>query len=206
MISVRRIAALLGSALLAGCATTQVNVQWTEPEFKGRSLRGEKVLVVCDAPDIATQRVCQEQLAAQLRSAGAVPVISANAGLTAGPPPTNDATLVAARGAGAKAIFGATVGVDVTVVSPGPSVGIGIGGFGGSGGGTVVGSSVGIGFPIGGGQATSGYAASMVLTDTATVKLMWSSKVTTPASSNVTAQMGELARVGVEAARGAGFF
>jgi hypothetical protein len=203
---VRRIAALLGPALLAGCATTQVNVQWTEPEFKGRSLRGEKVLVVCDAPDIATQRVCQEQLAAQLRSAGAVPVISANAGLTAGPPPTNDATLVAARGAGAKAIFGATVGVDVTVVSPGPSVGIGIGGFGGSGGGTVVGSSVGIGFPIGGGQATSGYAASMVLTDTATVKLMWSSKVTTPASSNVTAQMGELARVGVEAARTAGFF
>jgi hypothetical protein len=203
---VRRIAALLGPALLAGCATTQVNVQWTEPEFKGRSLRGEKVLVVCDAPDIATQRVCQEQLAAQLRSAGAVPVISANAGLTAGPPPTNDATLVAARGAGAKAIFGATVGVDVTVVSPGPSIGIGIGGFGGSGGGTVVGSSVGIGFPIGGGQATSGYAASMVLTDAATVKLMWSSKVTTPASSNVTAQMGELARVGVEAARGAGFF
>jgi hypothetical protein len=46
----------------------------------------------------------------------------------------------------------------------------------------------------------------MVLTDTATVKLMWSSKVTTPASSNVTAQMGELARVGVDAARGAGFF
>jgi hypothetical protein len=206
MVSVRCIAVLLGSALLAGCATTQVNVQWTEPEFKGRSLRGEKVLVVCDAPDVATQRVCQEQLAAQLRSAGAVPVISANAGLTAGPPPTNDATLVAARGAGAKAIFGATVGVDVTVVNPGPSVGIGIGGFGGSGGGTVVGSSVGIGFPIGGGQATSGYAASMVLTDTATVKLMWSGKVTTPASSNVTAQMGELARVGVEAAQKAGFF
>jgi len=206
MVSVRRIAALLGPALLAGCATTQVNVQWTEPEFKGRSLRGERVLVVCDAPDVATQRVCQEQVAARITAAGATPVISQNAGLTAGPPPTNDATLVAARGAGAKAIFGITVGVDVTVVNPGPSVGIGVGGFGGSGGGSVFGSSVGIGIPIGGGQATSGYAASMVLTDAATVKLMWSSKVTTPASSNVTAQMGELARVGVEAARGAGFF
>jgi hypothetical protein len=206
MVSVRRIAALLGAALLAGCATTQVNVQWTEPEFKGRSLRGEKVLVVCDAPDVATQRVCQEQIAAQLRAAGAVPVISANAGLTAGPPPTNDATLVAARGAGAKAIFGATIGPDVTVVSPGTSVGIGVGGYGGSGGRSVVGTSVGIGFPIGGGQATTGYAANMVLTDAATVKLMWSSKVTTPASSNVNAQMGELARVGVDAARGAGFF
>ena len=209
MVSVRHIAALLGPALLAGCATTQVNVQWTEPEFKGRSLRGEKVLVVCDAPDVATQRVCQEQVAARIAAAGGTPVISQNAGLTAGPPPTNDATLVAARGAGAKAIFGVTVGADVTVVNPGPSVGIGIGGFGGSGGyrgGTVSGGSVGIGFPIGGGQATTGYAANMVLTDAATVKLMWSSKVTTPASSNVTAQMGELARVGVEAARGAGFF
>ena len=209
MVSVRLLAALLGPALLAGCATTQVNVQWTEPEFKGRSLRGEKVLVVCDAPDVATQRVCQEQVAARIAAAGATPVISQNAGLTAGPPPTNDATLVAARGAGAKAIFGVTVGADVTVVNPGPSVGIGIGGFGGSGGyrgGTVSGGSVGIGFPIGGGQATTGYAANMVLTDAATVKLMWSSKVTTPASSNVTAQMGELARVGVEAARGAGFF
>jgi hypothetical protein len=209
MVSVRRIAALLGPALLAGCATTQVNVQWTEPEFKGRSLRGEKVLVVCDAPDVATQRVCQEQVAARIAAAGATPVISQNAGLTAGPPPTNDATLVAARGAGAKAIFGITVGADVTVVNPGPSIGIGVGGFGGSGGyrgGTVTGGSVGIGFPIGGGQATTGYAANMVLTDAATVKLMWSSKVTTPASSNVTAQMGELARVGVEAARGAGFF
>jgi hypothetical protein len=46
----------------------------------------------------------------------------------------------------------------------------------------------------------------MVLTDAATVKLMWSSKVTTPASSNLNAQMSELARVGVEAARGAGLF
>jgi len=137
------------------------------------------VLVVCDAPDVATQRVCQEQVAARIAAAGATPVISQNAGLTAGPPPTNDATLVAARGAGAKAIFGITVGADVTVVNPGPSIGIGVGGFGGSGGyrgGTVTGGSVGIGFPIGGGQATTGYAANMVLTDAATVKLMWSSK------------------------------
>lgn len=206
MILVRRTAALLVPLLVVACATTRVNVEWTEPEFKGRSLRGEKVLVVCDAPDVAMQRVCQDQIAVQLRAVGAMPVLSQNAGLTAGPPPTNDATLVAARGAGAKAIFGVTVGADVTVVSPGPSFGIGIGGFGGSGGGTVSGGSVGIGFPIGGGQASTGYAANMVLTDAATVKLMWSSKITSPASQNLNAQMGELARVGVEAARGAGFF
>jgi hypothetical protein len=201
-------AVLIGSGvgLIAGCATTRVNVEWTEPEFRGRSLRGEKVLVVCDAPDISMQRVCQDRIAGQLRAAGAVPVISANAGLTAGPPPTNDATLVAARGAGAKAIFGATIGPDVTVVSGGPAISIGVGGWGGSGGGTVVGSGVGIGFPIGGGQASTGYAANMVLTDAATVKLMWSSKITSPASQNLNAQMGELARVGVEAAQKAGFF
>jgi hypothetical protein len=46
----------------------------------------------------------------------------------------------------------------------------------------------------------------MVLTDAATVKLMWSSKITSPASQNLNAQMGDLARVGVEAAQKAGFF
>mgnify|MGYP001168635107 CR=1 FL=1 len=52
----------------------------------------------------------------------------------------------------------------------------------------------------------TGYAANMVLTDVATVRMMWTGKVTTPASQNIGAQMGELARVGVEAARAAGFF
>jgi hypothetical protein len=197
---------LAGALLIAGCATTQVAVQWSDPEFKGRSLRGEKVLVVCDAPDVAVRRVCQDQVATQVRAVGATPVISPDAGVTAGPPPTNDKTLAAARAAGAKAILGSAIGPDVTVVNPGPSIGIGVGGFGGSGGGTVTGGSVGIGFPIGGGQATTGYAANMVLTDVATARMMWTSKITTPASQNVGAQMGELARVGVEAARTSGFF
>jgi hypothetical protein len=201
-------ALLIGSGvgMMAGCATTQVSVQWSDPEFAGRSLRGEKVLVVCDAPDVAIRGVCQDQVAAQVQASGATPVISPDAGLTVGPPPTNDKTLAAARAAGAKAILGSTIGPDVTVVNPGSSIGIGVGGFGGSGGGTVMGGSVGIGFPIGGGQATTGYAANMVLTDVATVRLMWTSKVTTPASQTVSVQIGELARVGVEAARAAGFF
>lgn len=194
------------AVLTVGCATTQVAVQWSEPEFKGRSLRGEQVLVICDAPDVAVRRVCQDQVAVQVRAVGAMPVISTDPGLTVGPPPANDKTLAAARAAGAKAILSSVIGPEVTVVNPGPSIGIGIGGFGGSGGGTVVGSSVGIGFPVGGGQASTGYAANMVLTDVATAKMMWTSKVTTPASQNIGAQMGDLARVGVEAARTAGFF
>ena len=195
-----------GIGVMAGCATTQVNVQWSDPEFAGRSLRGEKVLVVCDAPEVAIRSVCQDQVAAQVRESGATPVISPDAGLTVGPPPTNDKTLAAARAAGAKAILGSTIGPDVTVVNPGSSIGFGLGGFGGSGGGTVTGGSVGIGFPIGGGQATTGYTANMVLTDVATVRVMWTSKVTAPGSQDVRAQIGDLARVGVEAARTAGFF
>jgi len=210
IVGARRLAAALligsGVGMMAGCATTQVNVQWSDPEFAGRSLRGEKVLVVCDAPDVAMRGVCQDQVAEQVRASGATPVISPDAGLTVGPPPANDKTLAAARAAGAKAILGSTIGPDVTVVNPGPSFGIGIGGFGGSGGGRVMGGSVGVGIPVGGGQATTGYTANMVLTDVATVRVMWTSKVTTPASQNVGAQMGDLARVGVEAARAAGFF
>jgi hypothetical protein len=194
-----------GVGMMAGCATTQVNVQWSDPEFAGRSLRGEKVLVVCDAPDIAIRNICQDQVAAEVRASGATPVISADTGLTVGPPPANDKTLAAARAAGARAILGSTIGPDVTIVSPGSSVGFGLGGFGGSGR-TVTGGSVGVGFPVGGGQATTGYMANMVLTDVATVRVMWTSKVTTPGSQNVGAQIGDLARVGVEAAKTAGFF
>jgi len=194
-----------GVGMMAGCATTEVNVQWSDPEFAGRSLRGEKVLVVCDAPDIAIRNICQDQVAAEVRASGATPVINADAGLTVGPPPANDKTLAAARAAGAKAILGSTIGADVTVVNPGSSVGFGLGGFGGSGR-TVTGGSVGIGFPMGGGQATTGYTANMVLTDVATVRVMWTSKVTAPGSQDVGAQIGDLAKVGVEAARKAGFF
>jgi len=44
---IRRLAAALlivsGAGLAAGCATTEVSVQWTDPQFAGRSLRGEQL-------------------------------------------------------------------------------------------------------------------------------------------------------------------
>jgi hypothetical protein len=183
-----------GGCLIAGCATTTVNAEWTDPQFAGRSLRGERVLVVCDANDTAVRRICQDQLAAQVAASGATPVTGPEtADLTAGPPPANDKTLAAARSSGAKAILAATVGPDATVVR------------GGSGGG-VSGGGVGIGVPLGGGQVETAYGANMALTDVGTVRLMWSSKVTAPASRNVNEQLGEIAKVGVGAARTAGFF
>lgn len=202
----RSVAALLAAVCtcgVAGCATTTVNAQWTDPEFAGRSLRGQNVLVVCDADSPAAKRICLDAFAAQVRSAGAVPVVSAEA--VAGPPPTNDKTLAAARAAGAKAILSAVVGQDATYVSPGAGVGVGVGGGSGSRGGVSFGG-ISVGIPIGGGSVSASYAANLVLTDVAAVKMMWSGKVSTPASQNVNAQLAELARVGVDAAKGAGFF
>jgi hypothetical protein len=199
-------AALVAACILGGCATTTVNAEWTDPQFASRSLRGERVLVVCDASDTVVQRVCQDRLAAQVSAAGATPVAGAEtAGLTAGPPPANDKTLAAARRAGAKAILAATVAPDATVVSGGSSVSFGFGGWGGSGGG-VSGGGVGVGMPIGGGRVDTAYGANLALTDVGTVRLMWTSKVTAPASQNVNMQIEEIAKVGVGAARSAGFF
>jgi hypothetical protein len=193
------------AVVIAGCASTKVVAEWSDPQFAGRSLKGEKVLVVCDANETVIRRICQDQLAAYLTASGAVPV-SGRADLTVGPPPANDKTLAAARSAGAKAILGSTIAPDATVVNPGPSVGFSLGGFGFGGGGGGVGAGVGVGVPVGSAQAATGYASDLVLTDVATGRLMWTSKATAPASQDVGRQIGELAKAGVEAAQKAGLF
>lgn len=207
---IRRLAAALliasGAGLVSGCGTTQVAVQWSDPEFKGRSLRGEKVFVVCEAPDVAIRNTCQDNVAARLREAGATAVIGSAPGLTVGQPPANDATLAAARAAGAKAILGSTITHDVTVVGSGSRVGFGFGGVSGGGGGYGRGAGVGLGVPVGGAQESSSYKASLVLTDVASARVMWSGTITTLASDDIGHQVNELARVGVEAAREAGYF
>ena len=58
--------------------------------------------------------------------------------------------------------------------------------------------------PVGGARVSTAYAASMLLTDVATGRLVWTSKVTAPASQNINAQIGELAKVGLEAVQKAG--
>jgi len=196
----------LSALSVTGCASTKVEAQWTDPQFVGRSLRGAVVLVVCDANEPAIKRICQDKIAGQVAVSGATPALAPeSADLTVGPPPTNDVTLAAARSAGATAILASTITPAAVVVNPGPTFGFGFGGFGGSGNwGTATG--VGISVPVGGAQVDTGYAASMTLTDVATVRLMWTSKVTTPAGQNVDAQLGELARAGMEAARKAGLF
>lgn len=199
-------AALSAAAALAGCASTKVDAEWRDPQFAQRSLVGQRVVVVCDAQDLAIRRICRDQLAARISALGATVVAPKNADqLTVGPPPANDATLAAAREASAAVILGASVAPEATVVSPGSSVGFSIGGIS-FGGRSATGGSVGIGMPIGGGQPSTAYAANLTLTDVSTVKVMWTSRVSARAHDNVNAQMADLARVGVDAARAAGFF
>jgi hypothetical protein len=198
--------ALVG-LLAAGCASTRIQAQWTDPKFSDHALHEAKVLVVCEASETAIKRICQEQMAAQVQAAGATPVSAPGAeNLKPGSGPADGALLDAARNLGAKAVLVATLAPDATIVNPGPSIGIGLGGFGGSGGGGSLGGGVGVSMPVGGASTAVGYGANIVLTDVATGRLMWTSKVTTPPTQNISAQVGELAKTGLGAAVQAGVF
>jgi hypothetical protein len=195
-----------GALFFVGCASTKLDAQWVDPQFKGHSLRGAKVLVVCEAADLAIKRICQDQVAAQVAALDATPVKGPEgADPTPQPQPVAAPYLSAARDAGANAIFSTAVAPDATVVTPGPSIGFGIGGFGG-GGGAYQGGSMGVSVPVGAGQVSTGYAANSTLTDVATGRLMWTAKATTPPSKDVNAQVVDLAKAVLGAAHKEGFF
>jgi hypothetical protein len=155
------------------------------------------------------QHICQDQIAARMLLSGIRPVMATEADLiTAQSEHIADKIFAAARRAGANAIWAATIAPDFTVVSPGPTIGFGIGGFGTSGGwhrSSGVGGGIGVGFPVGSEQVNTAYAADMTLTDVETGRLMWSSRLTTPATQDITEQVTQLVEVGVKSAQQAGF-
>jgi len=199
-------AAALASVLLAlaGCASSQLSAQWSDPQFAGKPARGDMVLVACQAPDLTLRRVCVDQLASRLGTLGALPVPAPDPG--DGPAPDDAALLQVARQAGAAAVLRSVVSAESAVVPPPPSVGISIGGFGGtyrSGGGI----GIGVAAPLGGaGPADIGYAASAALTDVASGRLMWSGRASAAPSRDAGAQMATLAALLLDAARQSGFF
>jgi hypothetical protein len=197
----------MGGLMLAGCATTQVGAQWKDPAFQGQSLRGARVLVACDAAEPVIRRICQDELSAQVQALGATPVQAPDAGSNEAQP-IEGRMLSAARMAGAKAVFSASVSPDATIVNPGPVFGFGLGGFnfGGGGYGSGVGVGVDVAVPSGRAQTSTAYAANGVLTDVASGRMMWSAKATTPAQSNLNAQLAELAKAVAVAAQQAGLF
>jgi hypothetical protein len=185
------------TALLAACATTKLEAQWSNPEFKGKSLRGQSVMVACQARDLTVQAVCEDQIAQQLKSRGARPLQFAVT--SPGQSPTNEAIEAAARKAGAGTVFRTTLSTSVPTVSPGPTIGIGVGGGGYRGG-----AAGGITLPIGGATVNEAYASDSAIVDVASGKLAWSGRATSPSGGDVTAQLTDLTRVTFEALQGSG--
>jgi hypothetical protein len=201
-------AVVLGVLLSTGCASTRMEAQWADPAFANQPLQGAKVLVVCAAKETVVRRVCQDEIAARIRAIGAQPLTASGADREAASAGAidGDKALAAAREMDAKALFTATISrASSSVVGPSTTVGVGVG-SGGWGGGTRVGGGVGISFPVGGSRVDDAYGANMVLTDVATGRIMWTIKVTAPASRDVGAQIRELARAGVESAQASGLF
>jgi hypothetical protein len=201
---------VLGGVLTGGCASTTVQAQWRDPAFAGQSLRGATVLVVCDAGDAVLTRLCKDHLAGQVAAVGVTPIVAPDVALlTAEGGRLPAIVFEGARQAGATAIVAATMAPDATVASPGPTIGFGFGGFSSAGGwsrSSGIGTGVGVAMPVGADRVTTAYGANLTLTDVATGRLMWASKVTTPASSDIAEQVGKLVQAGREAAQQAGFF
>ncbi len=198
---------MLLALLLAGCASSRINAQWTDPQFTGQPPRGAKVLVACQAADPTLRRICADRMAARVTALGALPVLAQDNGDIGDAAVQGEVALLqAARSAGASALLRTQLAPEVVAVAPGPTIGIGIGGFGGgyrSGGGVGFGMSA----PIGGaGPAETGYGATASLTDVASGRLMWSAKASAPPSSDVAQQLTALATLLLDAARQAGFF
>jgi hypothetical protein len=207
-IGIRLAATMLALAAVfsAGCASKAVQGQWTDREFANHSLRGAKVLVICDSSEAAVKRICEEQMRAELTAAGITPVTMPSD--TNGTGAINDRGVAAARNAGAKAVLLATVAPEVTSITPGPSVGIGIGGFGGFGGSHSGGISTGVGVsvPVGKERVDTAYAGNLTITDADSGRLMWTAKVVATGSQDINQQLAHIAKNGVEAARTSAIF
>ena len=190
--------------LLAGCAASRIDAQWSDAQFNGQPPRGAKVLVACQAADPTLRRICADRMAAKLSALGMLPLLAADSGDA--PAPDEAALLQAARAAGAAALLRTSLAPEAVALAPAPAFSIGIGGFGGgyrSGGGVGVGVSAPIGGP---GPAQTGWGASAALSDAASGKLMWSARASAPPSSDVAAQLDTLAALLLQAAREKGFF
>lgn len=197
----RTIYAATALAVLAGCATTQIDAQWTNPEYAGRTLRGASVLVACEAQEPTLQRICEDQVAGQMATLGAAPTRSTQ--VTGGAPAAGtDPYVAAARRIGARAIVRTTLNTGAVVAAPaGPTIGIGIGGGGGR-----IGGMGGISFPVGGSRVSSAYTSETAVIDPANGAIMWSARASSSTAQDPTGQIAELAKTAAGALRQSGLF
>lgn len=197
---------------LGACATTQMSAEWANKDFAGKTLKGQNIFVVCQAPDPTVVRVCEDQVVAAVNARGATAVRPGTAAASeapAGGPTPAESYRRAATTAGADVVLSMTLETDATVVKPGPVIGLGIGGGSFSGGGWGRGGSFGgvggsVGFPVGGGSVQQGLAANTTLLDTATGQPIWSGRAVSPPSGTIWPQLNDLTRVTFEAIQKAG--
>jgi hypothetical protein len=200
-----RVFFLSAAVLLSACATTRMDAQWTNPDYKGRNVRGASVLVACEAPDLTVQRICEDQLAAAVSARGAKPTLNSQLSPAGSPAAGNDPYLVAAKRVGARAIVRMTLSSGLPVaVDSGPSIGIGVGGGSGGYRGGGFGGGVGIGFPIGGARVSQAFGAETALIDPTNGATMWSGRASSSTAQDVTGQITELAQTTIEALQGTG--
>jgi len=178
-----------------------MNAEWSNPAFKGRSLKGQNVLVVCTAQDFTSQKLCEDQMAARMTAAGArvVRLPANDPSATA----NNEALQAAAKRAGATAVSRTNLSVAAAVANPGPSFSIGIGGFGGSGG-SGYGAGGGVSAPIGGATTSLAYSAETTIIDASSGATIWSGRATTPTSNDLPGQLSDLSRVTAESMQKSG--
>jgi len=181
--------------LLAGCASTRLDAQWSDPQLAPNSLRGARIMIACEAYDLVIKRICQDQMASEVVARGGTPVVAPDTTNAApGRPLGSEQYLDAARSAGAKAVLTHYVTTADVSVNPGPSISIGIGGFGIGGGGGGVGGGVGVSAPIGGARSNVGYSISSSATDATSGRVVWTAKASSPASADVNGQLSELTK------------
>ena len=164
-------------------------------------LQGAKVLVLCDAYDVAVQRICQDQLLREVAAKGATPVT-----LPAGTVLLNDRDLdgqlvESASVLDATAIFTMTLTPAASNADSGVTLGIGGFSFGRGGGG-----GVGFSAPIGGGGGSTGFAASGRVTDVRGNRIVWTATLVASPSADLNVQLRGLAHSMLDDAQSAGLF
>jgi len=192
-------AGMLGAA---GCASTKLDSEWTDPSATKASLQGAKVLVVCDADEAPLRQICLDQMRSEVTARGATAIgfDDTDRGLAGAAKPTADYVAVA-RERGAAAVLRTRAMTSLSRPDSGMSLGFGLGTFGSG-----VGLGVGMSAPVGGGSTTAGYAAETSITDVRSGKLLWTGRATTAPSKELNKQMAELATALLAGAQKAGLF
>lgn len=198
------LAACAALYVLAGCASSpRTEAQWIDPSLNGQTnfLRGEKVLIACDAFDSTLVRICQDELFNEVQKSGAIPVAVPEGTVLLNDRGLDVQLFATAKSLGAKGVFTMTLTPATTNVGPGASLGIGGSSFGGGGG-----VGIGLGLPIGGRGDATGFAANGRVSDALSSRLLWTATVVAAPTSNINVQFSELSRSVVELARKAGLF